>query len=208
MIEGGSLCAGLECLDRLEPGGVEQAAVAPARDHHHAMPAVERPSGASQPAQTAQGFLYTTHYRPIAAPHDGPSTNSDDKTELEGLVGGRNSSDTVPLFDARRSTPPPPGPPTPKRIVLTHLEPAMLIRRVEPVYPPLAIQVHREGQVELHAIVGSDGTIRSLEVLRGDVMFLHSALDAVTAWRYRPTYLNGLPVEVETIITVTYRLAH
>jgi len=84
----------------------------------------------------------------------------------------------------------------------------MLLRRVEPVYPHLAIQARREGRVELHAIVGTDGAIRSLEVKSGDAMFVRSAVDAVTQWRYRPTYLNGVPVEVETTITVTYTLGH
>jgi len=83
----------------------------------------------------------------------------------------------------------------------------MLIRRIEPVYPRLAIQTRREGRVELRAIVATDGTIQSLQVVTGDVMFIQSALDAVAQWRYRPTYLNGQPVEVDTTITVTYTLA-
>ena len=84
----------------------------------------------------------------------------------------------------------------------------MLIRRVEPVYPPLARQTHREGQVELHAIISTDGTIQSLQVVTGDALFLRSAVDAVTRWRYRPTVLNGQPVEIETYITVIYTLQH
>jgi len=84
----------------------------------------------------------------------------------------------------------------------------MLIRRVEPGYPPLARQTHREGQVELHAIISTDGTIQSLQVVAGDALFLRSAVDAVTQWRYRPTVLNGQPVEIETYITVIYTLQH
>jgi protein TonB len=97
---------------------------------------------------------------------------------------------------------------SPHRLLVTHLEPAMLIRRVEPVYPPLAIQIHREGQVELHAIISTDGTIQSLQVVNGDPLFLQSATDAVRQWRYRPTVLNGQPVEIETYITVIYTLQH
>ena len=94
------------------------------------------------------------------------------------------------------------------RVVMTHLESAMLIRRVEPVYPALARQIHREGQVELHAIIATDGTIQSLQVVSGDPLFLRSAIDAVTQWRYRPTVLNDQPVEIETYITVIYTLQH
>lgn len=84
----------------------------------------------------------------------------------------------------------------------------MLLHRVEPIYPPLARQIHREGRVELRAIIATDGTIQSLEVLSGAPMFFQSALDAVRQWRYRPTILNGAPVEVETRITVIYNLQH
>ena len=94
----------------------------------------------------------------------------------------------------------------PRRLHMTHLEPAMLLQRVEPVYPPLARQIHREGQVELHALIATDGTIQSLQVVSGDPLFLQSALDAVRQWRYRPTILNGQPVEIDTHITVIYTL--
>lgn len=84
----------------------------------------------------------------------------------------------------------------------------MLLQRIEPVYPPLARQIHREGQVELHAIIATDGTIQSLQVISGDPLFLQSALNAVDQWRYRPTILNGQPVEIDTRITVIYSLQH
>lgn len=84
----------------------------------------------------------------------------------------------------------------------------MLTHRVEPQYPPLARQIHREGQVELHAIISTDGSIQSLQVVSGDPLFLRSAIDAVSQWRYRPTFLSGQPVEIETYITVIYTLQH
>lgn len=83
---------------------------------------------------------------------------------------------------------------------------AMLVRRVEPIYPPLARQIRHSGQVRLHAVIAVDGTIASLEVMDGDPLLVRSALDAVGQWRYRPTLLNGSPVEVETVITVIYTL--
>ncbi len=93
-----------------------------------------------------------------------------------------------------------------RRLKLTSLEPAMLTHRVEPVYPILAKQTGREGRVELHAIIATDGSIESLEVLSGDPMFYSSALAAVREWSYRPTYLNGQAVEIDTRITVVYKL--
>jgi protein TonB len=85
---------------------------------------------------------------------------------------------------------------------------AQLITRVEPRYPPFAIQIRREGRVELHAIISTAGTIESLEAISGDPLFIQSALSAVREWRYRPTILNGRPIEVDTRITVIYTLSH
>lgn len=85
---------------------------------------------------------------------------------------------------------------------------AQLITRVEPRYPPIAIQIQREGRVELHALISTEGRIESLEVISGDPLFIQSALAAVREWRYRPTILNGRPIEVDTRITVIYTLSH
>ena len=88
----------------------------------------------------------------------------------------------------------------------SHVDTAMLTHRVEPLYPPLAIQTRREGRVELHAIIGTDGAIRSLQVVSGDALFHRSALGAVSQWKFRPTMLNGQAVNIDTYITVIYSL--
>lgn len=67
-------------------------------------------------------------------------------------------------------------------------------------------RLRRGGRVELRAIIATNGTIQSLEVISGDPLFYASALEAVRQWRYRPTILNGQAVEVDTIISVIYRL--
>jgi periplasmic protein TonB len=83
---------------------------------------------------------------------------------------------------------------------------AMLVSRVEPQYPRIAITAHISGVVHLHAIIGKDGTVRELEVVDGNALLARAALVAVQAWRYQPTRLNGEPVEVETYITVNFVL--
>jgi TonB family protein len=95
-----------------------------------------------------------------------------------------------------------------RRISLGHIEAASLVHRVEPVYPTLPLQMHREGRVELHAIIATDGSIQALEVVSGDPLFYASALAAVRDWRYRPTFLDGQAVEVDTQISVIYTLNH
>jgi periplasmic protein TonB len=103
-------------------------------------------------------------------------------------------------------TAPPTLAPHEKRMHVTRIDPAMLIHRVEPVYPTLARQIGRAGRVELRAVIATDGTIQSLQVISGDPFFYQSALDAVRQWRYRPTVLNGEPVEIDTFISIIYNM--
>ena len=83
---------------------------------------------------------------------------------------------------------------------------AMLVNRVEPQYPAIAKVAHISGTVHLRAIIAKDGTVRELEVVDGNPLLARAALLAVQAWRYRPTRLNGEPVEVETFVTVNFVL--
>jgi protein TonB len=83
---------------------------------------------------------------------------------------------------------------------------AALIHKVQPEYPALARNIHLAGTVYLRAVIGTDGTVRQLEVISGHPILANSALQAVRQWRYQPTRLDGEPVEVETFITVNFVL--
>lgn len=123
---------------------------------------------------------------------------------IPGLPPGASVPGGLASTESTRGPEPPPPGQERARIVVGHIEPAMLTHRVEPVYPQLARQLQREGRVELRAIISTDGSVQSLEVISGDPLLIQSALTAVRAWRYRPTILNGKPVEVDTHITVIY----
>ena len=82
----------------------------------------------------------------------------------------------------------------------------LIIKRVQPVYPPQARQMHLEGMVELQANIAQSGSISSVKQLSGDRILGRAAMDAVRQWKYKPYYLNGEPVEVETQITVNFKL--
>ncbi|MCW5980467.1 MAG: energy transducer TonB [Bryobacteraceae bacterium] len=110
--------------------------------------------------------------------------------------------------------PPPPPPPAepprrpPERIkVGGRVQEAMILRRVLPVYPPLARQARVAGVVRLLGIIAADGGVRELQVLEGHPLLVPAALDAVRQWRYRPTLLNGEPVEVIAPIEVRFTLS-
>ncbi len=83
----------------------------------------------------------------------------------------------------------------------------MLIRKVEPKYPPLAMAARIQGPVVLAAVISKAGTIDNLQLVSGHPMLVPAALDAVSQWRYRPYILNGDVIEVETRITVNFVLS-
>lgn len=123
-----------------------------------------------------------------------------------GVIGGIVSS--VPT-----AAPPPPPPPkeapkTPQRIrVGGNVQAANLIKKVTPVYPPLARQARVQGTVRFTAIIGKDGTIQNLQLVSGHPLLVPAATEAVKQWLYKPTMLNGEPVEVITQIDVNFTLS-
>ena len=105
---------------------------------------------------------------------------------------------------ARDSVKPAPAAVKPTRI--TQLRMATPIRKVEPVYPALARQARVSGTVELLGVLGTDGRIHELKVLRGHPLLINAALEAVRQWIFEPTLLNGQAVEVAAPITVNFIL--
>jgi periplasmic protein TonB len=83
-----------------------------------------------------------------------------------------------------------------------------LIRRVQPVYPPLAKIAHIQGPVVLFAVISKTGLIEDLRLASGHPMLSKAAIDAVSQWLYRPYVLNNEPIEVETQITVNFVLGN
>jgi periplasmic protein TonB len=123
-----------------------------------------------------------------------------------GVIGGIIGS--VPT-----AAPPPPKkeepkPAAPQRIrVGGNVQAANLIRKVTPTYPALAKQARVQGVVRFQAIIGKDGTIQNLQLVSGHPLLVPTATEAVKQWLYKPTLLNGEPVEVITQIDVNFTLS-
>jgi periplasmic protein TonB len=124
-----------------------------------------------------------------------------------GVIGGIISS--VPS-----AAPPPPPPPKPKekpiqRITVGgNVQKARLVDQPRPAYPPLARQARIQGTVKFTAIIGRDGAIQNLQLMSGHPLLVPAATEAVKRWRYKPTLLNGEPVEVVTQIDVNFTLSN
>lgn len=83
----------------------------------------------------------------------------------------------------------------------------LLVKKVQPVYPPEARNAHIQGTVRLRAVINKNGDVVDLEVEGGPVELVVSAVNAVRKWKYRPYLLAGEPVEVQTEIQVNYVLS-
>jgi TonB family protein len=81
----------------------------------------------------------------------------------------------------------------------------LLIKKVQPKYPQAALAVHAQGAVQIEATINKEGSVTNLRVLSGDAVLARAALEAVRQWRYKPYYLDGSPVEIETQITVNFK---
>jgi len=127
---------------------------------------------------------------------------------VEG-IGLPGSSTGLPesLFNGSRTVLPAAPAPVVRTFRTSNMLEGSLIRRVQPVYPPLARSARIQGAVVLFAVISRAGTIDNLRVLSGHPMLVPAAIEAVRQWRYRPYILNSEPIEVETQITVNFLLS-
>jgi TonB family protein len=81
---------------------------------------------------------------------------------------------------------------------------AQLVHQVKPTFPAGAHQQHGQGTVVLRAIIDRDGNVARLEPVSGPPELIQAAEEAVRQWRFKPTVLNGDPVEMDTTFTITF----
>jgi protein TonB len=156
-----------------------------------------------------RGRLMMPRRIPISVPQgaDEPSAPASDPYDGPYIPGARpGDTNGLPSPIAGGSAPLPMPKPAPisHPIRVSSILEGNLIRRVQPVYPPLARAARIQGAVVLVAIISKVGTIENLRVASGHPMLVPAAIDAVSQWRYRPYILNDEAVEVETQITVNF----
>ena len=101
----------------------------------------------------------------------------------------------------------PVSPPKPEVLNISQgVTQGLILKRVQPVYPPQALTTRIEGSVLLQATISRDGDIMNVKAISGPSVLGRAAMAAVRQWRYKPYFLNGEPVEIQTQITVNFRL--
>ncbi len=79
------------------------------------------------------------------------------------------------------------------------------LRKIDPKYPPTLINEHVEGEVVLYAVIRRDGSVDSIQLVRGiDDQLDANAMQALSQWKFRPATKQGLPVELEAIVHIPF----
>ena len=121
----------------------------------------------------------------------GSDADSANQNSLSGVMS--SASPSVPRF-------------SPAAVKISQgVSEGLLIKRVQPRYPQSALAAHAQGAVQIEATINKEGLVIKPRVLAGDPVLAHSALEAVRQWRYKPYYLDGQPVEIQTQITVKFK---
>jgi TonB family protein len=81
------------------------------------------------------------------------------------------------------------------------------VRKVDPKYPPNAIAENIEGEVILYAVIRRDGSVDSIQLVKGiDRQLDGNAMRALAQWKFRPAQRDGEAVDLEAIVHIPFRL--
>jgi TonB family protein len=149
----------------------------------------------------ARGFKVTTMPMMVTP---GVTATADAILELGSIMETINVVATKPGGGFGRSN----GAAAEKVRIGGSVTPAMLLNGPKPVYPPDLHQSGVEGSVTIRAVVSTEGKLLNPRVVNTvtNPAFSDAALEAVSHWRFKPSELNGQPVEVSTTITVNFTL--
>ena len=198
----------------LPPSSLKELLIAPTPPRA----AVPEPPGPKTPAKLAvRTFRLHELYAPVAVPKSLPARDQIGAAPDIGVSGAPSDGNNVTLYGVIGSVPQEPPPPpepihankplSPGPVHIGTLSEANLVRKVVPVYPPLAKLARVQGVVEFTALISKDGNIENLKLVQGHPLLVNAAKEAVEQWKYRPTLLNGVPVEVIADIFVHFTLS-
>jgi protein TonB len=174
-------------------------------------PAPPPPAGAAQAPKTLVQTPKIVEPTPLVAPKVVPKTapqtaeNATAAPDLgdAGVPGGVLGG----VIGGTGTVPGPPAPPKNPAVVRVggNVKAPELVQKVEPQYPTVARMAHVQGTVVIDAVISKDGAVISAHAVSGPGLLIPSALDAVKQWKYKPTYLNGQPVDLAMQVTVNFQ---
>ncbi|MBW8866559.1 MAG: energy transducer TonB [Acidobacteria bacterium] len=167
----------------------------------------QRRSASAAPAASSSAAMATPLEAPneIGAERSSPH-GSTDLTDNVGVERGISSIDGFGHVEAIEHVPPPAPPPQAPVRLHAGMQPPRKLVHVDPIYPQMAQSARVEGTVILDTVIGTDGRVTSVRVLRSIPLLDQAAMDAVKRWSFTPTLLNGTPVPVAMTVTVRFAL--
>jgi periplasmic protein TonB len=185
-----------------------------------------KPSAAKEPAPakesaTAKGSAPAKESEPAAEPevtqrlivrsdtgHTSKPANSQDQENVQApsAMDVGSAADTKALANISSAPVNVPKPSAQMLRVSQGVMEGLVLKRVQPRYPTQALQMRIQGPVQLQATITKNGDIQNLKVVSGDSVLAHAAQEAVRQWKYKPYYLDGEPVQIETQILVNFKL--
>ena len=198
--------AALDTSAKPLPGAVPPGATAPVAGEQP--PAEQQPvKPAAAPLKPFQTESLSQRLRPAAPTDmpDAPTLSAADRPTTGAIPGVNMSALAQAPAAPRPAAPTAAGSPADSKARSGgQIQQAVLIYRKDADYPKMAKQTGAKGVVKLNATIGTDGSIKKVTVVSGHPMLTGAAVDAVKQWRYRPTLLNGQPVEAETQVLVNF----
>jgi TonB family protein len=154
-------------------------------------------SAAPAPLMVRGGVAPAIHKTPAAPDAPAPS-----------VIGMATPSANAPPLNLVASSANAPKPVLQTLNISQGVSQGLLIKKVQPTYPQNALTMHVEGSVDMLATISKTGNITAVKVVKGEPLLSRAASDAVKQWKYKPYLLNGEPVEIQTEITVNFKLPH
>jgi protein TonB len=169
-------------------------------------PAVPSPPPPARPLDPAVPPV-TVPMNPDAAPLDAPTQITDEPPPQRFMPTGVGGG-IPPLVSTVGASTLAAAPPPPPRFVRPggDIKEPRKIRDARPIYPQVAMAAKVEGVVRIEATISKDGSVIDAKVIRSQALLDQAALDAVRQWKFTPTMLNGVPVEVIMTVTVNFTL--
>jgi protein TonB len=146
---------------------------------------------------------------PVEAPKEiKPEPVNPPNYSMTGVVGGVAGGIPGGVVGGVVGGIPPPPPPPPPQVVRVggDIKEPKKIQDKKPVYPQIAQTAKVQGVVIIEATIGKDGSVKDAKILRSVALLDQAAIDAVKQWKFTPTLLNGVPVEVLMTVTVNFTL--
>ena len=170
----------------------------------HVQPATAQPSASTAIPIATRSLLPSLHLTPNPTLEEVPATSLIGPAMVDGIPAALSTSSAT-IHSARISVASP-RTPIGRLHISTGVSAGMLLAPIRPVYPAIARAAGVQGTVVVSAVISRTGAIESLRVVSGPPMLQRAAMEAIRAARYQPYRLNGEPTEVETTITVNFRM--